>query len=137
MMAWFVTMCILSDQSGHIGLCSFQFHCKYRVKFVEERFFSSKQCNQTRYIVLNMPGILPCISFGIVSTYTFRVSYLTWVERALPCTVSFFRAHEFCRRIEQILVVICTFCKVSSIFFFPHTFCHIGSCIIIVYTFQS
>ena len=86
-MTGLITMCILSDQTCHISLGCFQFHCKQGIQLVQERFFSTKESNQTGNIVLHMPGILPCISFRIVTACTFRMSYITRIKRRFPGSV--------------------------------------------------
>ena len=87
--------------------------------------------------MLHMPGILPCISFRIITTCTFRMSYITGIKRRFPYPVSITRTHKVSLRIEQVLIIISTFRKVSGIFFFSHTTCHVSCRIIIIYRFQG
>ena len=137
MMTWLIAMCVLSDQPCYVSLSCFQFHCKQRIQLVQECFFSTKESNQTRNIMLHMPGILPCISFRIITTCTFRMSYITGIKRRFPYPVSITRTHKVSLRIEQVLIIISTFRKVSGIFFFSHTTCHVSCRIIIIYRFQG
>ena len=86
--------------------------------------------------MLHMPGVLPCITFGIVSTGTFHVGNLTRVEGRFPTPVSIAGTHELRFSIEQVLIKIGTFGKISGIFLFAHTLGHIGCGIIVIYRFQ-
>ena len=52
--------------------------------------------------MLHMPSVLPCITFGIVSTGTFHVGNLTRVERRFPTPVSIAGTHELRFSIKQV-----------------------------------
>ena len=86
--------------------------------------------------MLHMPSVLPCITFGIVSTGTFHVGNLTRVEGRFPTSVSITGTHELRFFIKQVLIKIGTFGKISGIFLFTHTLGHIGCGVIIIYRFQ-
>ena len=83
----FVTVSIITDQTGYISQLGSKFNCKQRIQLVREGFFSAQQSNQSRNIVLDMPGVLPCITFCIVATVAFCMCSLSRIERTLPGTV--------------------------------------------------
>src|ERR1035437_8565522 len=104
MMTWFITVCILSDQTGYIRRQVFicrGFHYEQGIQFFSKSFFRTVLSNQSIHIMRHEPAMLPCIAFckGIVSVNLL----IKGVKRSYPGTITIPGSCKTYRRIEQLL----------------------------------
>ena len=85
MMTRFVAVSVLSDKSGNVRKITFKFQGEELVELLKERFRSAKQLDESRNVVLHLPGVLPCVAFGIIAAYAFGMCEVARVEWCLPC----------------------------------------------------
>ena len=137
MMARFVSVRILSDQSGYIAGCTFAHTVcvgEEIIKFRRKWFVTAKQGNQPVRVLWNKESILPSVSFAEISNSMNRTCR---VIRGTPGTIFQFRANEMDRRIEIVLVIMSTLRESISIFCLSHFTSHSGNSPIIHCIFHS
>ena len=126
-MARFISMCILSDQSGYVARCFFPHTVgigKETIKLRCKRFVTSKQGNQPIGVLWSKESILPSVSFTKISNC---VDGTCRIIRSTPRAVFQFRTNEMDRRIKIVLVIMSTFWECFSIFCLSHLTCHSGN----------
>ena len=81
--------------------------------------------------MLYMPGILPCISFGVIHSAILGTAHCAGVEGIEPFAVTLAGAHETDTLVKEVLVIVGTLGKVGLILLLSHLFGH-GVCGIVV-----
>ena len=124
MMARFVSMCVLTDKSGNITGCALTHTIGISEEIIEfgsKRFITAKQFYQSVRILRSEESILPTITLTEISNSVDRPCRIIG---SAPRTVFQLRTNEVNRRIEIVLIVMCTLGISYRIFDFSHFMCH-------------
>ena len=124
MVARFISVRILSDQSGYIARCSFAHTVgvgKETIKLRRKGFVTAKQGNQSIRILWSKESILPSVSFTEISD---SMNGTCRIVRSTPRAIFQFRADKMDGRIKIVLIIMSTFRESFSIFGLSHLICH-------------
>ena len=101
MVAWFIAMCILSDESACIAVSLAARSCESEVlvKFLNKALRTAEQVDHTLRVVRNEPHILPCISFDKAALFITKR-----IERFYPLTIIVLWTEETGLLVEEVAV---------------------------------
>ena len=108
-----VSVRILANESAHIAYGADQGNGEERIKFIEELLLATEKLDETRHIMLYMPGILPCIAFGVIHSAILGTAHCAGVEGIEPFAVTLAGAHETDTLVEEVLVIVGALGKVG------------------------
>jgi len=136
-MAWFVAMRILPDQSWNISRGVFTFNsridCKQRIEFGDEFLFTAHQVNQSVWVLRHKPQPLPGVSLHIRTVCMVREIR---VKRFHPFPIGSDATHKTNRRIVIFSETVGHETELSSIFGFPQWFGHLRHAPVVISYFQ-
>ena len=134
-------MSILPYQSCHIEhfthFLRISFQRKQRIQLICKSILAPHQFDQTFYILLHMPCILPGVTFSKISPNRTCMKQTHSAKRSPPIPFRIFSTHKLRFGIKKILIISGAFHEVFKIPHFIKTFSHLSYTIIIISTLQS